>query len=141
MRIYLALTVLCVVAAGLATNLVRAAEEPPSVASMPPSVVKTVPECGATDVDPTLTEIQVTFSKEMTDQSWSWSQISDEAFPEFTGKPRYLEDKKTCVATVKLEPGKTYVFWLNSARFGNFKDTSGNPAVPYLLVFETTKVE
>jgi RNA polymerase sigma-70 factor (ECF subfamily) len=38
---------------------------------------------------------------------------------------------------VKLEPGKTYVIWLNSQKFGNFKDTDGKSAVPYLLVFET----
>jgi hypothetical protein len=39
---------------------------------------------------------------------------------------------------VKLEPRKTYAIWLNSGNFGNFKDTSGNSAVPYLLVFETS---
>jgi hypothetical protein len=38
---------------------------------------------------------------------------------------------------VKLEPGKTYVIWLNSQKFRNFKDKDGQPAVPYLLVFET----
>jgi RNA polymerase sigma-70 factor (ECF subfamily) len=38
---------------------------------------------------------------------------------------------------VKLEPGKTYVSWLNSQKFGNFKDADGQSAVPYLLVFET----
>ena len=46
-------------------------------------------------------------------------------------------DGKTCIATVKLEPGKSYVSWLNSQKFGNFKDKDGQSAVPYLLVFET----
>ena len=41
------------------------------------------------------------------------------------------------LASVKLEKGRTYVIWLNSEKFENFKDASGNPAVPYLLVFET----
>ena len=27
--------------------------------------------------------------------------------------------------------------WLNSLKFGNFKDADGKSAVPYLLVFET----
>ena len=31
----------------------------------PPVVVKTTPEAGATEVDPTLSEIRVTFSKKM----------------------------------------------------------------------------
>jgi RNA polymerase sigma-70 factor (ECF subfamily) len=41
------------------------------------------------------------------------------------------------VAKVKLEPGKTYAFWLNSNNFHNFKDNDGRPAVPYLLIFQT----
>jgi hypothetical protein len=40
------------------------------------------------------------------------------------------------VLPVKLEPGRTYALWLNS---GNFKDSGGQRAVPYLLVFETKK--
>ena len=73
----------------------------------------------------------------MTDGSWSWSQISKETFPELTGKPQYLADKRTCVLPARLEPGKSYVSWLNSAKFGNFKDADGRSAAPYLLVFET----
>ena len=112
--------------------------EEPLVKSLPPSVIKTVPECGDMNVDAVATtQIKVTFSKEMIDGSWSWSQISDETFPKIIGKPRYLDDKKTCVVDVKLEPNKTYVIWLNSAKFHGFKDTDGNPAVPYLLYFKT----
>jgi len=109
-----------------------------SMKSMPPSVVKTVPESGATIVDAaTTTQIKVTFSKEMMDGTWSWSQISKDSFPEIIGKPKYLEDKKTCVIDVKLEPGKTYAIWVNTQKFVNFKDADGNSAVPYLLVFQT----
>jgi RNA polymerase sigma-70 factor (ECF subfamily) len=108
-----------------------------SVQTMPPVVVKTVPEAGDTSVDPAIKEIRVTFSKPMTDKSWSWSQISNETFPKSPGKPRYLKDGKTCVLPVELEPGKTYVIWLNSQKFRNFRDKGGQPAVPYLLVFQT----
>jgi RNA polymerase sigma-70 factor (ECF subfamily) len=108
-----------------------------SLDSVPPVVVKTIPAAGAGDVDPKLTEIKVTFSKDMQDGSWSWSTLSKESFPKVTGKPKYLADKRTCVLPVKLEPGKTYVLWVNSERFQNFKDADGQPAVPYLLVFET----
>ena len=108
-----------------------------SIETLPAVVVKTVPQSGDTKVAPSITEIQVTFSKRMLDKTWSWSQISNDSFPPVTGKPRYLADRKTCVLPVKLEPRKTYAIWLNSGKFGNFKDTKGQPSVPYLLVFET----
>jgi RNA polymerase sigma-70 factor (ECF subfamily) len=105
--------------------------------SVPPVIVKTLPQSGADDVDPNLKQIKVTFSKNMTDGSWSWSTASKESFPAIDGKPKYLEDHRTCVVNVKLEPGKTYAIWLNSQKFGNFKDSNGTSAVPYLLVFKT----
>jgi len=111
----------------------------PSVKALPPVVVKTVPMSGDTEVDAAkVTEIRVTFSKEMKDKSWSWSEISAEsALPIKAEEVKYDADGKTCIARVKLEPGKTYVSWINSEKFGNFKDKDGRPAVPYLLVFET----
>ena len=107
--------------------------------TVPPVVVKTFPEAGADEVDPKLTEIKVTFSKNMQDDSWSWSTHSKESFPKTDGKPKYLADKRTCVLPVKLEPGKTYAIWVNSKKFGNFKDSEGQSGVPYLLVFRTKK--
>ena len=107
--------------------------------SVPPVVVKTVPEAGAAEVDPKLTEIKVTFSKDMQDGAWSWAKISKESFPTVDGKPKYLKDKRTCVLPVKLEPEKTYAIWVNSEKFDNFKDAGGRSAVPYLLVFKTKK--
>jgi RNA polymerase sigma-70 factor (ECF subfamily) len=38
---------------------------------------------------------------------------------------------------VQLQPDKTYAVWLNSENFGNFKDSTGKSAVPYLLIFKT----
>lgn len=105
--------------------------------SAPPVVIKTIPEAGSDDVDASATEIRVTFSKPMQDGSWSWSTASDKSFPETTGKPKYADDKRTCILPVKLEPGRTYAIWLNSQKFRNFKDSDGQPAVPYLLVFKT----
>jgi RNA polymerase sigma-70 factor (ECF subfamily) len=114
------------------------AEETVSVATLPPVVVNTVPAAGDTAVDPGLTEICVTFSKEMlTRQMWSWVMLSRETFPEITGEVRFLPGGRTCVAPVRLEPGKTYAIWLNSEKFNAFRDTGNRPAVPYLLVFET----
>jgi len=107
---------------------------------MPAVVIKTIPESGDTSVDPSLKEIRVTFSKDMmTDNMWSWVMISKESFPIIIGQVKYLNDKRTCVAPVKLEPGRTYVVWFNSKKYNAFCYTDNNPAVPYLLVFETRK--
>jgi hypothetical protein len=122
---------------GLSAGLALAAAAPISIEGAPPVVVMTVPVAGATEVDPSLTQLSVTFSKSMTDGSWTWSTWGDGSFPETTGKPSYLPDGKTCVLPVKLEPGKFYATWINSDKFKNFKDASGTPAVPYLLTFRT----
>jgi RNA polymerase sigma-70 factor (ECF subfamily) len=105
--------------------------------SVPPVVVKTVPEAGSSEVDPATTEISVTFSKAMQGGSWSWVTVSQESYPETPAEPRFVEDQRTCVLPVKLQPGRTYAVWVNSQRFRNFKDARGQPAVPYLLVFKT----
>jgi len=111
-----------------------------SVESLPPSVIKTAPTCGDTEVPAATKEIKVTFSKDMmTKQMWSWSIHSPDTFPEIADQNgiKYLPDKRTCVLPVKLAPGKTYVIWINTRRNNAFKDTQGNSAVPYLLVFKT----
>jgi hypothetical protein len=118
--------------------VIAQAETEMSVGSMPPVVVETSPKAGDTAVDPSIKEIHVTFSKDMlTNNMWSWVMVSQESFPTITGEVRYLKDKRTCVAPVKLEPGKTYAIWFNSAKHNAFRDENNNPAVPYLLVFKT----
>ncbi len=105
--------------------------------SFAPVVVKTVPEAGSKDVAPGEFEIKITFSKPMRDGSWSWSTAWENSTPDFIGDPKYSADHKTCIVKVKLDPNKTYGFWLNSQNFHNFKDAQGHPAVPYLLTFHT----
>lgn len=104
-----------------------------------PVVVKTVPEAGTDGVDASLTEIKVTFSKRMTEKSWSWARISPTSFPAMPegASPRFESDGKTAVLPVKLEKGRTYAMWVNTSQLVNFKDLNGLPAVPYLLVFKT----
>jgi len=106
------------------------------LSSVQPVVVSTEPARGETEVDPSMTEIRVTFNKEMVDGNWSWCE-SDEPYPETTGSPYYLEDHKTCVLPVKLQPETEYVIWINSEEYRNFKDTHGLRAVPYVLYFTT----
>jgi hypothetical protein len=96
-----------------------------TLAEQPPVVVETQPLSGARDVQPGETEIRVRFSKEMADGSWSWSTAWENSAPEIIGQPHYESDGRTCVAKVKLEPGRTYAWWLNSNKFKNFTDLAG----------------
>lgn len=89
--------------------------------------MNTVPQAGSKDVPAGIVEIRVTFSKTMTDQSWS----------ELIGKPRYKADQRICVLKVKLKQHKTYRYWLNSEKFQCFQDQQGRSAVPYLLALKT----
>ncbi|MFC1850212.1 Ig-like domain-containing protein [candidate division CSSED10-310 bacterium] len=111
-----------------------------SIETLPPVVVETVPRAGNSSVDPSLKEIRVTFSKDMiTEKMWSWVMISKDTFPKIVGEIKFLKDKRTCVAPVKLEKGKTYAIWFNSEKYNAFRDTTSKPAIPYLLVFQTRK--
>lgn len=102
-----------------------------------PVVIKTVPEAGSKDVPPGEFEIRITFSKVMADQSWSWATAWENSAPDFIGAPHYDAGHKTCIVKVKLEPGKTYGWWLNSQKFHGFQDNQHHPAIPYLLTFKT----
>jgi len=108
------------------------------LADFPPVVVNIVPELGAVNVDPGLREIRITFSKKMMDRSWSLTEGTKYAVPRVHGEIHYDRDQRTCVIPVELEPGKTYVWGVNSERFRNFKDNDGRPALPYLIVFRTS---
>ena len=111
-----------------------------SFQDLPPVVVQTIPKSGATGVDPSLSEIKVTFSKEMRPRTWAIIEAPPAAYPDHVGDVEYLSGKKTWVIEVKLSPGKTYGIWLNQwDGISEFKDLAGRHAVPYLLLFETNK--
>ena len=131
-------TLMTAIAVTTFTSAARAQQV--TVESMPPSVVKTVPACGDTKVPATTKQIKVTFSKDMqTKQMWSWCMAAKDSFPEITDQKgiKYLADKRTCVLPVTLQPNKTYAIWVNTQQNNAFRDTTGKPAVPYLLVFKT----
>jgi RNA polymerase sigma-70 factor (ECF subfamily) len=125
------------IAIGFCALLVDARGQDLTVATAPPVVVKTTPAAGTVDVDPGLSSIEVVFSKKMDDGGWSIVQSSRRTMPTVDGKPRFDEGRTTCTIPVKLEPGRSYALWINSERFGNFKDRDGRSAIPYLLVFDT----
>lgn len=112
------------------------------VSDAPPVVVKSVPTAGDENVDPGLKELKVTFSKEMTDNSWSWATDTTRgAALNIVKAASYDKEKKTNTLPVKLEPETTYAVWINVDRFMNFKDADGTPSLPYLLVFRTGKAK
>jgi len=126
--------VLAILIAAAVLSLTPRVSHAQDIDSISPVVVKTVPEAGSKDVSPGVVEIKITFSKDMTDKSWSWSSAWKDSEPEIVEKPKYDSDQRTCAVKVKLEPNKTYGYWINSQNFHGFKDKQGHAAIPYLLV-------
>lgn len=98
-------------------------------------VVSTSPPIGATDVDPETTTLTLTFDRAM-GGGMSWTG-GGEAFPEFTAKPTWDAEMKSCTAPVKLKPGKYYRVGVNASSFRNFKSADGTPAQFEVLYFVT----
>ena len=103
----------------------------------PPTVLQTVPANGDQDVDPSLSELSVTFSEPMRDGNWSWVYESEDSFPTMLGHPRFEDDLTRNILPVRLEPDTDYVVWVNSEKFTNFKDAAGNSAPPFRFTFST----
>ena len=101
-----------------------------------PKVLVTFPENGST-VPPSVAELKVTFDHQMA-ESWSFVTGGEKMMPEVIGNPYRSGDHITITLPIRLQPNHTYVVWLNSERYKNFKDEDGNPAEPYRLTFSTT---
>jgi hypothetical protein len=84
-------------------------------------------------------QIQVTYDRPMMAKSWSFATGGERAFPEVDGGPVQSDDGRTFSLAVKLRAHTTYVIWLNTDRFQNFKDEQGRAAVPYRLTFTTSE--
>jgi len=100
----------------------------------PPRIVSTAPSVGATHVDPDLTEISVTFDRDMAG-GFSWTG-GGEVYPEVTARPHWVE-KRTGVLPVKLEKGRYYRVGINSKSHRNFRAEHGPPALPTAIYFCT----
>ncbi|MCZ7651839.1 MAG: Ig-like domain-containing protein [Thermoanaerobaculia bacterium] len=104
--------------------------------SGPPRVVRLAPADGAVDVDPATAELRATFDRPMA-EGWSWVTEGPETFPETTGRAFLTSDGTQAVLPVRLEPGRTYVIWLNSEEFRNFHDRDGRELAPVRWTFAT----
>lgn len=105
------------------------------LADFAPVVVSSVPQAGDKAVSPGLTQITVTFSKDMDGQGVSWVTVPAGTFPD-VDNPSYA-DKRTARLGVTLEPDTTYALGTNGGEFQNFRDSNGTPALPWQLVFHT----
>lgn len=101
-----------------------------------PNIVATSPAIGATDVDPALTEITVTFDQDMSG-GFSWTGGGPEFPPSPEGQRAQWRDPRTCVLPVKLEPGHHYRVGINAPSFKNFRSTAGVPVEPSAIYFTT----
>jgi len=101
-----------------------------------PQIVATTPAVGAVDVDPAVTEITVTFDRDMGGgMSWTGGGADFPRGPE--GQRAFWRDPRTCVLPVKLEVGHYYRVGINSKSYRNFASKGGAPAAPAAIYFAT----
>jgi len=103
--------------------------------SVPPEVVSTSPQVGASGIDPAIKEIKATFDQDMNTQGYSWTG-GGEFFPQTSSKPQWL-DARTCVLPVNLREGRFYRVGINSSSYQDFKSVNGVPAFPSAIYFAT----
>lgn len=101
-----------------------------------PRVVGMVPANGATDVDPGLTEMRITFDQPMQDGNWAIVR-SDADFPEIVGTPAYDAERKVLTVQVRLKPDTKYRLWLNRGQFDSFRSAEGIPLESVAVTFQT----
>jgi beta-lactamase regulating signal transducer with metallopeptidase domain len=137
------LAVASVLMAGLAVVTLtdgQSGANPPTASSPDsngqPQIISTSPMNGVTDVDPALTEITVTFDRDM-GGGMSWVGGG----PDFPKSPQDAkarwQDKRTCVLPVILQAGRYYRVGINSQSYQNFRGVNGVPANPSAVYFTT----
>jgi RNA polymerase sigma-70 factor (ECF subfamily) len=70
-------------------------------------------------------------------EGWSWVREGDQPFPEPNGDAFLSPDRREAVLPVRLEPGRSYVIWLNSRQYRFFRDAAGNELAPVRWAFST----
>jgi RNA polymerase sigma-70 factor (ECF subfamily) len=115
-----------------------AVSDAPGGARVPaaPRAIALDPPNGAVDVDPSRTSITVTFDREMDREGWAWVVENPTTSPE-TGESRFDPTGRSNTVEVRLEPGRSYVVWVNSPDYPYFRDPTGVPATPVRWTFST----
>lgn len=125
--------VLAVLVAGVAVP--ASAQETSAERKRVPRVKSVVPALGAENVDPSLTEIRITFDMSMSRTGYSVVGGGPH-FPSPAGPPRWL-DAHTFVLPVKLQANRQYHFAVNSPQHRNFRSVWLVPAEPLACHFKT----
>jgi hypothetical protein len=101
-----------------------------------PQIVATSPEVGATEVDPAVTEITVTFDREM-GTGFSWTGGGSQFPSGREGEKVHWRDSRTCVLPVSLQAGRYYRVGINSPSYQGFRSAKGVPVQPSAIYFTT----
>lgn len=101
-----------------------------------PRVVKSSPEKGATDVDPALGEIWITFDRDM-QKGMSWTGGPPLFPPVDKNREVRWNGARTCVLPVKFEAGSYYRVGINSSNHQNFRGAKGAAAESSAIYFAT----
>lgn len=104
-----------------------------------PKIISTFPALGKTNVDPALTEIEITFDKPMRDNSWSICQANPTLYPKIN-QVSYDESCTVLTVQVELEPERDYLMWFNFRKHKNFTSTDEHPLEDTQYWFRTGKV-
>jgi len=102
-----------------------------------PTIVSTTPKIGATDVDPGIKEISVTFDRDMDVAGYSWTGAGPFHPPSPPDASPVWIDKRTCVLPVQLKRASFYRVGLNSTSYQNFRSAMGVPAPTSAIYFAT----
>lgn len=107
------------------------------VAEVPPFVVRSVPAHMDMEVDPALTFLEVTFSKDM-GGGFAWLSLGE--LSPALGEAEWV-DARTNRVPVTLQPETTYALQLNGGSYYSFQSVDGEPALPFAWVFRTRALE
>ncbi|MCG8404886.1 MAG: S41 family peptidase [Phycisphaerales bacterium] len=101
----------------------------------PPKVVELFPRNGATDVEPGVKELRITFDRDMSTGGYSLCG-GGPTFPELIGQPKW-SDKRTLVAVARLKADHDYRMSLNCQAGQYFRSVDGAPLTPVPWEFST----
>ena len=103
----------------------------------PPHIIASSPKDGATDVNPALKEITVTFDRDM-DSGMSWTGGGPNFPKSPEGAKARWRTKRICVLPVTLRTGHFYRVGINSTSYHSFRSADGVPTAISSIHFTTS---
>jgi hypothetical protein len=101
--------------------------------------VSLVPANEASDVDPRLKSIVVTFDRPMKPGYIAVIRLDANRFPGVTDQVSFDAKQTVLTIPVELEPNREYVLGLNAEETLVMQDEQGNPLAPVVIRFKTRK--